>query len=130
MKVEIKSFTVEMISHAGELLARRHQRNRAILPLLPARFEDTQVAVKAVRAFWQKKFKIGYAAFRDGKMVAYLLGDLTVQSWGRCGYVYLPGYALAEGESIATIQDLYALLGDDWVKIGILATAFIFQLQM
>ena len=52
-------------------------------------------------------------------MTAYLLGDFTVQSWGRCGYVYLPGYALAEGESITVIQDLYSLLGDDWVKKGI-----------
>ena len=52
-------------------------------------------------------------------MTAYLLGDFTVQPWGRCGYVYLPGYALAEGESVTTIQDLYALLGEDWVKKGI-----------
>ena len=119
MKVEIKSFTAEMIPEAGSLLAQRHKRNRAKLPLLPARFEDSQVAVKAVETFWQKKFKNGYAAFRDGKMTAYLLGDFTVQPWGRCGYVYLPGYALAEEESIATIQDLYSLLGNDWVKKGI-----------
>ena len=119
MKVEIKSFTAEMIPEAGNLLAQRHKRNRAKLPLLPARFEDSQVAVKAVETLWQKKFKNGYAAFRDGKMTAYMLGDFTVQSWGRCGYVYLPGYALAEEESIATIQDLYSLLGNDWVKKGI-----------
>ena len=119
MKVEIKSFTEEMIPEAGNLLAQRHKRNRAKLPLLPVRFEETQVAVKAVQALWQKKFTNGYAAFRDGKMTAYLLGDFTVQSWGRCGYVYLPGYAIAEGESISVIQDLYALLGEDWVKKGI-----------
>ncbi len=108
-----------MIPEAGSLLAERHKRNRKKLPLLPARFEDPQMAIKAVETLWQKKFKNGYAAFRDGKMTAYLLGDFTVQSWGRCGYVYLPGYALAEGESIATIQDLYALLGEDWVRKGI-----------
>lgn len=119
MKVEIRSFTEEMIPEAGNLLAQRHKRNRVSLTLLPARFEETQVAVKAVEALWQKKFKNGYAAFRDGKMVAYLLGDFTIQPWGRCGYVYLPGSALAEGESIMTIQDLYALLGEDWVKKGI-----------
>jgi GNAT superfamily N-acetyltransferase len=119
MKIEIGSFTEEMIPEAGKLLAQRHKRNRVNLPLLPARFEDAQVAVKAVQTLWQKKFKHGYAAFRDGKMTAYLLGDFTVQSWGRCGYVYLPGYALAENESIATIQDLYSLLGEDWVQKGI-----------
>lgn len=119
MKPEIKSFTEEMIPEAGILLAQRHKRNRANLPLLPARFEDSQIAVKAVQALWQKKFKNGYAAFRDGKMTAYLLGEFTIQSWGRCGYVYLPGYALADGESLMTIQDLYCLLGEDWVKKGI-----------
>jgi hypothetical protein len=113
MKVEIKLFTEEMIPFAGELLSARHKRNRTSLPLLPTRFEDPQVAVKAVQALWQVKFKNGYATFRDGRMAAYLLGDFTVHPWGRCGYVYLPGYALAEGESIATLQDLYTLLGED-----------------
>jgi ribosomal protein S18 acetylase RimI-like enzyme len=119
MKTEIKSFTEEMIPEAGNLLAMRHKRNRASLPLLPARFENANIAVKAVQALWQKKFKNGYAAFRNGKMTAYLLGDFTVQSWGRCGYVYLPGYALVEDESVATMQDLYSLLGEDWVRKGI-----------
>ena len=119
MKIEIKSFVEEMIPEAGKLLAQRHRRNRSKLPLLPTRFEDSQTASQAVNALWQKKFKNGYAAFRDEKMVAYLLGDFAIQSWGRCGYVYLPGYALADGESIVTLQDLYALLGEDWVKKGI-----------
>ncbi len=65
MKTEIKPFTEEMIHFAGELLAQRHKRNRANLPLLPARFEDPEVGLKAVEALWQKKFKNGYAAFRD-----------------------------------------------------------------
>jgi GNAT superfamily N-acetyltransferase len=119
MKIEIKPFTEEMISEAGSLLAQRHTRNRAKLPLLPARFEDSAVSAKAVEVLWQKKFKNGYAAFRDGKMIAYLLGDFTVQSWGRCGYVYLPGYALAQGENTQSLQDLYVLLGEDWVRKGI-----------
>jgi GNAT superfamily N-acetyltransferase len=51
-------------------------------------------------------------------MVAYLIGKTTTDPWGRAGYVYLPGYAMAEGESSRVIQDLYAKLGDDWVKRG------------
>lgn len=119
MNLVIKTFVDEMIPEASQLLALRHRRNRTLLPLLPARFEDPSVAVKAVEALCQKKFKNGYAAFRDGRMVGYLLGDFTVQSWGRCGYVYLPGYALAEGEKTTVIQDLYCALGDDWVKQGV-----------
>jgi ribosomal protein S18 acetylase RimI-like enzyme len=118
MKTEYLPFTEEMIPEAGKLLAQRHACNRTKLPLLPARFEDPQVTTKAVETLWRKKLKNGYAALRDGKLIGYLLGELANQDWGRCGYVYLPGYALAEEENPATLQDLYGLLGDDWVKKG------------
>jgi predicted GNAT family acetyltransferase len=119
MKTEYLPFSGEMIYEAGELLAKRHSRNRRILPLLPARFEDPEVAAKAIEDLWQAKSKNGHAAYRNGKMVAYLIGDFENMPWARSGYVYLHGYALAEGESVAVIQDLYALLGEDWVKKGI-----------
>ncbi|MFZ5810169.1 MAG: GNAT family N-acetyltransferase [Chloroflexota bacterium] len=119
MKAQITPFAEEHLPAAGRLLAQRHCANRARFPLLPARFEDPETAVKAVAALWQKKFKSGYAAFRGGHLVAYLLGDAYVQPWARCGYVYLPGYALAAGESPALIQDLYARLGENWVRRGI-----------
>ncbi len=118
MKTEYVPFTEKMIPEAGRLLAERHARNRKSLPLLPARFEDPQVATKAVETLWQKKLKSGYAAMHTGKMSAYLIGETMTLSWGRSGYVYLPGYALTDGESPAVMQDLYALLGDDWVKTG------------
>jgi len=119
MKTEILPFTQDMLPEASALLAKRHQHNRQINPLLPIRFEMQKVAEEALEALWQKKFRNGYAAFRNRKMIAYLLGNFTVQPWGRCGYVYLPGYALAKGESTSTLQDLYALIGNDWVKNGI-----------
>jgi len=118
MKTEYVPFTESMIPEAGKLLAARHARNRKVLPLLPARFEDPQVAIKAIEALWKEKLKNGYASFRNTKMTAYLIGEYASQSWGRSGYVYLPGYALAENESPAVIQDLYTLLGEDWVKKG------------
>ena len=107
-----------MIPDAGQLLAERHACNREKLPLLPKRFEETQVAMKAVEAVWKDKHKKGYAAYREGRLVAYLIGKTTTDPWGRAGYVYLPGYAVAKEESPAVIQDLYSLLGDDWVKKG------------
>lgn len=119
MKTEYLPFRSEMIPEAGKLLAKRHICNRQNLPLLPARFEDPQVAAKAVESLWQEKFRNGYAAYRDGKMTAYLIGSFVDQPWARSGYVHLHGYALDDGESIATLQDLYALAGDDWVRRGI-----------
>lgn len=119
MKTELLPFREEMIPAAGKLLAERHARNRKAFSFLPVCFEDLQLATKAIEALWAKKYKHGYAAFRDGKMIAYLLGEHTTQPWARCGYVYLPGYALAKGENTSTIQDLYALLGEDWVQRGV-----------
>jgi RimJ/RimL family protein N-acetyltransferase len=119
VKPEYLSFSEEMIPAAGKLLAARHTRNRMSLSLLPERFEDVQVATKTVETLYSKKFRNGYAAFQDGQMVAYLLGEYVLQPWGRCGYIYLPGYALAGDESPATLQDLYARLGDDWVRMGV-----------
>lgn len=63
MKTEYLSFTEDMIPDAGKLLADRHARNRKVIPLLPVRFEDQQIATKAVEALWQKKLKSGYSAF-------------------------------------------------------------------
>jgi len=92
--------------------------NRERLTLLPARFEDAELTTKAVESLWQEKYKNGYAAFRNGRMIAYLIGQTSTNPWGRSGYVYLPGYAVAAEESPAVLQDLYALLGDGWVKKG------------
>ena len=58
MKIEYVPFTENMIPDAGRLLADRHTRNRKSLPLLPVRFEDPQVATKAVETLWQKKLKV------------------------------------------------------------------------
>lgn len=116
--MEYREFADSMIPEAGALLALRHAANRRALPLLPARFEDPQEAAKAVETTWKKKGTTGFAAFRDGRMRAYLLGELTIQPWARCGYVYLPGYAVAGDQDPGVLQDLYARLGETWVRRG------------
>jgi GNAT superfamily N-acetyltransferase len=118
MKTEYLPFTTDMIPEAGSLLAARHQQNRRKLPLLPERFEQPEVSCKSVEELWNQKLKSGFAAFRDRRMIGYLIGETTTNPWGRSGTIYLPGYGLAEGESPAVLQDLYALLGDEWVKKG------------
>ena len=119
MKTELIAFTKDLIPEASMLLAKRHQRNHQVFPCLPPRFEKPYVAAKALEALMDKKTTSGYAAMRDGKLVAYLMGDHTIEPWGRCGWVRLAGSALAEGESVASLQDLYVLLGDDWVNRGV-----------
>jgi GNAT superfamily N-acetyltransferase len=119
MKTEIVPFTEDMVAEAAVLLAQRHQRQRQRLPHLPLRFEESEVAAQALTSLLQKPTTRGYAATRAGKLVAYLLGEWTAEPWGRCGWMRLPGSALAEGESPATLQDLYIRLGDDWTKQGV-----------
>lgn len=119
MKIEIIPLTNSHLPSAGALLAARHKRNRSQLPLLPQRFEDPAIATAALQDTLEKKHTHGYAALRGDTLVAYLIGSFYNQSWGRCGYVYLPGYGLAGGESPELIQELYARLGDDWVRRGI-----------
>jgi GNAT superfamily N-acetyltransferase len=118
MKTEILPFTSEMIPVAAQFLSQRHKQSRQVLKLLPARFEDPHVAAKAIGALWQEKLKSGYASFCNGTMKAYLIGQTTTNPWGRAGYVYLPGFGIADGESPRLLQDLYAALGNDWVRKG------------
>ncbi len=96
MKIEYVPFTDNMLPTAADLLAARHARHRQAQPLLPKRFEDLASAAKAVAGVWHKKWSKGFAAVRNGRLVAYLIGETLTQPWGRSGYVYLPGYALAE----------------------------------
>ena len=107
-----------MIPDASVLLAQRHNRNRIRLPELPVRFEEAQVTAKALETSLAKNNASGFVALRDGKLLAYLIGETTTQPWGRCGYIYLPGYGLAEGENPEIVQDLYALLGEEWNQKG------------
>lgn len=118
MKMEYLPFTNEMIPEAAELLAKRHTRQRQELPLLPGRFEDPQVTAIAMNELWENKQKGGYAAFCNGRLTAYLIGETSTNPWGRSGYVYLPGYALKEDESPAVLQNLYTMLGEGWVRKG------------
>lgn len=118
MTLNLISFTHEYFPAAANLLARRHKSNRASFPALPARFEDANNALKAIEAVFAKKTSFGFAAVRDGKLTAYLIGETSTQPWARCGYVYLPGYGLAEDEDPTLMQDLYGLVGEEWNRRG------------
>lgn len=80
----------------------------------------TVEARQAIEATLAKPMTNGVAAFRDGKMVAYLIGEMVLdQLWGRSAWVRMPGMAVAEGESVEVIRDLYAVLGERWLNFGI-----------
>ena len=119
MSIEIVPFHVGLLPAAAELLARRHVRDRAAMPLLPARFEQPKVALAAVREAWSKPHASGVAALRDGRLIGYLVGEARFDTLrGRHVWIHLPGYALAEGHAVALYADLYAAAGPAWLRLG------------
>jgi hypothetical protein len=59
------------------------------------------------------------AAVDGSRLLGYLIGDLDINTmWGRSAWVRPAGYAVAEGQSVELLRDLYAVLGDRWVKTG------------
>lgn len=119
MSLEILSFHVGLLPAAAELLSRRHARDRAMMPLLPARFEQPRMAQAAVREAWSKPHTSGMAALRDGRLVGYLLGQAKFETQrGRHVWIPLAGYALGEGEPADLYAELYAAAGPAWLRLG------------
>lgn len=119
MPIEIIPFSAELLPQAGVLLAQRHQRDRARLPMLPARFAEPAVASQAIEAALQRKYADGFAAVADGQLVAYLIGDLEIDPIrGRSAWVRTPGCAYDPAVGVEIVRDLYAALGERWVGYG------------
>ena len=120
MPVQIIPFHNGLLTQAAELLARRHTNDRVALPGLPAHFEDTQVARKAIEATLNHKKVSGFAALVDDRLVAYLIGNIVIDSqWGHAAWIHSPGCAYTDDFGIEFIRDLYACLGETCVQAGI-----------
>lgn len=120
MPIRIIPFQSEHLSEAGELLAQRHQRDRGVSPELPARFENPAIARKAIEAALQRQGASGFAALDNGRLAAYLIGDMVIDNlWGRSGWVRTPGCAYSPDAGVEIVRDLYAALGARWVDFGL-----------
>lgn len=101
-------------------MAQRQRRDRAVSPELPARFEQPEVAEEAIRAALAREHAAGFAALVDGRLLAYLIGDMVFDSnWGRSGWVRWAGCAYDPATGVEPVRDLYAALGARWVEFGI-----------
>jgi GNAT superfamily N-acetyltransferase len=120
MSIQITPFHNELLPQAGELLAQRHRSDRVSLPELPSRFEVPTVACQAIQASLRRQRAGGFAALENGKLVAYLIGDMVIDSqWGRTAWVRSAGCAYASEAGVEIIRDLYAALGARWVGYGL-----------
>jgi GNAT superfamily N-acetyltransferase len=112
-------FADQHLPSAAELLSARHRAHRAAEPLLPARFEEPAVALKAIEAIWRKPEASGLAAVAGGRLVGYMLGTAHDDSLrGRHVWVSLAGHALAAGENAELYREMYAVLAQRWVDEG------------
>jgi len=118
-RVQPKPFAEALVDEAGALLAERHRRDRGREDLLPARFEQPGPAGAAVLAAWRRPGARGSALFDRGRMVAYLIGDSSIDTLqGRTVWIRPSGQALGASVSAELLRDLYAAVAVAWVDEG------------
>lgn len=114
-RLELRPFDDEVLPDAGRLLADRHRRHRAELPLLSPRYEEPSAAEEQVASLWASDDASGAAALSGGAVVGYLLGAPKGELWGPNVWVEAAGQAVLDAE---VIRDLYAFAARRWHDEG------------
>jgi ribosomal protein S18 acetylase RimI-like enzyme len=110
--LQIERFSEHHLDDAARLLEERHQRHRAVEPLLREEIDfrgelETLLARAGVS---------GAVAARNGRVAGYLLGAPRDDSiWGPNMWVEAAGHAVDETEDA---RDLYAAAAEQWVEQG------------
>jgi GNAT superfamily N-acetyltransferase len=105
----IHPFAQEHLDAAASLLEERHRRHKGAEPLLGDGY-DYRAEIGALEG------ATGAVAFRDGRVVGYLLGTRKDDArWGPNIWVEPAGHAVEEAEDI---RDLYAVAAERWVDEG------------
>ncbi len=119
MSLTMLPFRDELLADAAALLARRHRRDRLVMPLLPERFEDPANARVALEAAWRRPRANGVAAFQGDRLVGFLFGSTDFDELrGRSAWVWFAGHALDDGVDPDLYRDLYAAAAPAWLGQG------------
>ncbi len=111
----IEAFTTDALSGAAALLATRHQRHRAIEPLLDPSYENRANARAAIEAELAAERAGGWVARRGSEVVGYLIGQQKAPTWGANVWVEAAGHAATEPW---VLRELYAVAAAAWVGEG------------
>lgn len=112
----IRPFEEADLPAAGRLLAERHKEHRKRHPLLPADYEDEQLALVEVTAVWESESASGAVLVDGGELTGYLLAaPKPSPTWGPNIWVESAGHAVRDAEHI---RDLYAAAAAKWVDDG------------
>ena len=109
--VRIEPFTDNHLGGAAEVLAARHERHRAAVPLLAP--GDARAALDAL---WRKRGISGAVALADGRVAGFVMAEVVSHPlFGRCAWVAHAGHAADDGE---LLRDIYAAAAETWVEAG------------
>ena len=147
MRLEVMPFAAEHLDEAAALLAARHRADRAREPELSARFEEPTAARAELEVAWGMLPPAptadgdrhlhplrprapggdgakGVAAFRNGRLVGYLVGTRWLGSpflRPRAAWVAYAGHAVTPDEGPETYREVYAALVPRWLAAGCFA---------
>ncbi|GAA1656871.1 hypothetical protein GCM10009744_57130 [Kribbella alba] len=118
--LNIRPFEAADLRAAAGLLAERQARHRSRHPLLPAEYEDPEIALVEVAAAWETEGASGSVLVEGDELTGYLLGAPKPSAvWGSNVWVERAGHAVREPEKV---RDLFGAAAVRWVEDG--RTAF------
>lgn len=118
--LEFIRFEDTMLDAAAELLCENYSSLRARgLALLPKSFEKLDNARKALKRIITQSKAMGLAAVEKGQLRAFLIGTPAVNPIrGRHVWIYPAGLGIDPTCSLELLRELYARLGEVWVRNG------------
>jgi GNAT superfamily N-acetyltransferase len=115
----VRPFEEADLPAAARLLAERHKEHRKRHPLLPAEYEDEQLALVEVTAVWESESASGAVLVEGDEVTGYVLGAPKQSPvWGRNVWIESAGQAVREPEHM---RDIYAAAAAKWVDDGRIA---------
>ena len=115
-RLELVPFSDEHLEDAATLLAARLARDRALEPLLAARYQEPSEALEELRRLRKADGASGSAALRAGRLAGYVIGaPREPEVWGENTWVDFSGHAVEDPE---LARDLYGHAAVRWVEAG------------
>ncbi|HEY4669304.1 MAG TPA: GNAT family N-acetyltransferase [Tepidiformaceae bacterium] len=128
-RVQVRPFEQSDISDAARLLAERHRRDHARLPMLATSYLEQDGCEAAVAAHLANRRTSGALALDDGRMAGFLFGEATHLSPEHFASQYVPPYSVGvpgDGHAVdpaydatAVYRALYGALAAGWVSEGL-----------
>ncbi len=115
--MEFMTFSQEHAEQAAALVHQAYERERATAPLLPTVKSDVFTAeIEQLCADG-----LGFAAVRDGELVAFIAGFRVERFFGTADGVYIPvyGHGAQAEHRISLYRALYAHAAQNWVDRGL-----------